>query len=215
VPEETDHDGGVDDLTDAGESQSEMKPVFLKGLFSVSTTSSKPLPYIRADIIRVLKELGVSYTEIKGGFSCRHAPSIDLNRVTENSPSSPAFASPVHRRRISFGGLKVEREREEFRDSERLPQMPHSTGRRRGPDASFTASDDSDEDVRQGPNDRPAGETSTHVESDLGESMALKFEIFIVKVPLFSLHGIQFKKVAGGTWQYKAKAQKILDALRL
>ena len=60
-----------------------------------------------------------------------------------------------------------------------------------------------------------AGETTTHVQSDLGENMVLKFEIFIVKVPLFSLHGIQFKKVAGGTWQYKEMAQKILMGLRL
>lgn len=45
--------------------------------------------------------------------------------------------------------------------------------------------------------------------------MVLRFEIFVVKVPLFSLHGIQFKKVSGGTWQYKNMAQKILDALRL
>ena len=53
------------------------------------------------------------------------------------------------------------------------------------------------------------------MENDLGSNLVLKFEIFLVKVPLFSLHGIQFKKVAGGTWQYKEMAQKILDALRL
>jgi hypothetical protein len=35
----------------------------------------------------------------------------------------------------------------------------------------------------------------------LGENLVLRFEILIVKVPLFSLHGIQFKKVSGGMWQ--------------
>ncbi|KAK4916192.1 hypothetical protein LTR28_013454, partial [Elasticomyces elasticus] len=45
--------------------------------------------------------------------------------------------------------------------------------------------------------------------------MVLKFEIFVVKVPLLSLHGIQFKKVDGGTWQYKNMAQTILNELRL
>jgi len=45
--------------------------------------------------------------------------------------------------------------------------------------------------------------------------MILIFEILIVKVPLLSLHGIQFKKVDGGTWQYKNMAQKILAELRL
>jgi hypothetical protein len=44
---------------------------------------------------------------------------------------------------------------------------------------------------------------------------ALRFEIIIVKVPLLQLHGIQFKKVDGGTWQYKAMAQRILGGLRL
>ena len=201
-----------------GEGQGEMKPVFLKGLFSVSTTSSKPLHVIRADIIRVLKQLGVDYTEIKGGFSCRHMPSINLESVNEASPTSPDrqyFTSPGHRRRISFGGfMGGDRDRDDFRDAEKSPRQP---ARRRGPDMSFTGSDDSDEDrrPRRRQADRVAGETTTRVESDLGENLVLKFEIFIVKVPLFSLHGIQFKKVAGGTWQYKNMAQKILDALRL
>ncbi|MCJ1403285.1 serine/threonine-protein kinase KIN2 [Xylographa trunciseda] len=221
VPEETSQELATgDELTDVGEGMDQMKPVYLKGLFSVSTTSNKPLPFIRADIIRVLKQLGVTFTEIRGGFSCRHAPSIDLNKVSEKSPSSPdrqGFTSPSNRRRISFGGFMGggDRDRDEIRDLEKSPQMSRSAPRRRGPDASFTNSDDSDEDMRRQPNDRPAGETTTHVENDLGENMVLKFEIFIVKVPLFSLHGIQFKKVSGGTWQYKNMAQKILDALRL
>ena len=214
VPEETDQElTAAEDSNDRGESVDQMKPVYLKGLFSVSTTSNKPLPYIRADIIRVLKQLGVEYSEIRGGFSCRHAPSIDLNRVAETSPSSPS-----HRRRISFVGIMGgDRDREDPREQEKSPRMsrPVSHGPRRAPDTSFTNSEDSEEDMRRRVVDRAAGETSTHVESDLGESLVLKFEIFIVKVPLFSLHGIQFKKVAGGTWQYKEMAQKILDALRL
>ena len=62
---------------------------------------------------------------------------------------------------------------------------------------------------------RAPGETSTHVKDDMGGDLALKFEIFIVKVPLLTLHGIQFKKVDGGTWQYKNMAQMILGELRL
>ena len=250
VPEETDQELAADEdhrgpgLSAAGnESLDNMKPVYLKGLFSVSTTSSKPLPYIRADIIRVLKQLGVTYTEIKGGFSCRHAPSIDLNKLQDVPPKdSPDVGyssyerqgnSSSHRRRISFGGFNRggttadrEREREELRaEQQAAAHQQRSSSRRRGgggggggPDMSFTNSEDSeDEDLRavrsrrgQG---RVAGETSTHVESDLGNSLVLRFEMVVVKVPLFSLHGIQFKKVAGGTWQYKEMAQKILDAL--
>ena len=221
VPEETDQDLAAGEITDSGETQGEMRPVFLKGLFSVSTTSSRPLPVIRAEIIRVLKQLGVEYTEVKGGFSCRHAPSIDLNKVTDIPPSSPErqnFTSPAHRRRISFGGFMTgDRDKEDARDNEKSPRLNNS--RRRGPDTSFTNSEESDDEresrKRAGPADRTAGETSTHVQSDMGENLVLRFEIFIVKVPLFSFHGIQFKKVSGGTWPYKNMAQKILDALRL
>jgi len=221
LPEETDQEMAVaDEANERVESGDNMKPVYLKGLFSVSTTSNKPLPFIRADIIRVLKQLGVDYTEIKGGFSCRHAPSIDLNRVFDPALSSPEQQGPMqssaNRRRISFGGFRGgERDREEPRDPERSPQLAKMAPRRQAPDNSFTNSEDSEDSVGRGNRQRAAGETTTHVQSEFGGSLILKFEIFVVKVPLFSLHGIQFKKVAGGTWQYKNMAQKILDALRL
>ena len=222
VPEEPDEEiaAGADS---PNKSLENMKPVYLKGLFSVSTTSNKPLPVIRMDIVRVLKQLGVKYTEIKGGFSCRHAPSIDLNRGLDNSPPSPELPSG-NRRRISFaGGLRSgERNEEAF---EKPPHIPRNSSRKHpAPDNSFTASDESDDSAngvgaarrRSHAVERmPAGETTTHVESEIGGNMVVKFEIFIVKVPLFSLHGIQFKKVAGGTWHYKNMATQILEALRL
>jgi serine/threonine protein kinase KIN1/2 len=220
VPEETDADG-----VNAGETRSPetMKPVYLKGLFSVSTTSSKPLTFIRADIIRVLRQLGVEYHEMKGGFSCRHSPSIDLNTVQDPVPNNTH--TPNHRRKISFGGFissdrDRDRERDEFREQHKSPKSPRQRKGAPPIDTSFTNSEASDEsdgrdDPRLPSGPRPAGETSTHVQSDLGGSMVLKFEVLIVKVPLLSLHGIQFKKVDGGTWQYKNMAQKILDELRL
>ncbi|KAI5278765.1 serine/threonine-protein kinase KIN2, partial [Ascosphaera aggregata] len=73
------------------------KPVYLKGLFSVSTTSTKSFAFIRADIKRVLSVLGVQYTDIKGGFSCRKVPSIDLVQAPTTPagrPSTPDAASP-------------------------------------------------------------------------------------------------------------------------
>ena len=217
VPEETDQELAVDD-THSGRAGSleSMKPVYLKGLFSVSTTSNKPLSVIRSDIIRVLIQLGVDYNEIKGGFSCRHAPSIDLNRVMDPGAPSPDAQGTMssHKRRISFGGFRGgEKDRDEH---EKGTQMARGGSRRQAPDVSFTNSEESQESLGRHDSDRPAaGETSTHVQSELGGNMVLRFEIFIVKVPLFSLHGIQFKKVSGGTWQYKNMAQKILDALRL
>lgn len=225
VPEETDGEVGNasgmsnERVDNNGES---LKPVFLKGLFSVSTTSTKPVPAIRADIIRVLRQLGVEYTEIRGGFSCRHTPSIDLKKIIDLPPSSHGDRTPGHRRRISFGGFmggNGDRDREDFREAERSPQTPRTPARRG--DQSYTNSDASDESVprdhhrRTGSSARAVGETSTHVQSELGGSMILEFEIFIVKVPLLSLHGIQFKRLAGGTWQYKNMADQILRELRL
>jgi hypothetical protein len=222
VPEETDAEVAE---ARADHSEDTMKPVFLKGLFSVSTTSSKPLTVIRSDIIRVLKQLGVQYTEIKGGFSCKHAPSIDLNKVQDVGPQSPglhpgsAEKSASHRRKISFTALRGNNSDQSRDDSRYTPQTPKTPSRRHPSDNnSPTNSDDSsadDEHLRQRGTARNAGETSTHVRDDVGESMILRFEIFIVKVPLLSLHGIQFKKVDGNMMHYKNMAQEILKGLKL
>ncbi|KAA8570368.1 hypothetical protein EYC84_002662 [Monilinia fructicola] len=189
VPEETDVEiGDASGLsTERVDTAENVKPVFLKGLFSVSTTSTKPVQAIRTDIIRVLKLLGVDFTEIRGGFSCQHTPSIDLKRVVDVPPSSHGNHTPGHRRKISFGGFmggnNAERDREDFREAERLPQNPRTPRRGRGPENSFSNSDASDESVtRHGDSSaRAVGETSTHVQSELGGSMVLEFEIFIVK----------------------------------
>lgn len=232
VPEETDAEM-QDELEGTGTvgagSPNGMKPVYLKGLFSVSTTSSRPLPVIRADIIRVLQQLGVEYREIKGGFSCKHAPSIMPNAATQSGSAAAAPddsgvvsppSNPTHQRKVSFGRLGA--------SSTKPPPRTLSSNNT----TSGAVSEDSELDdeaiaptttntssiapsASTATTRRAPGETTTHVRDDMGASMALKFEIFLVKVPLLSLHGIQFKKVDGGTWQYKNMAQMILGELRL
>jgi hypothetical protein len=257
-----------------------MKPVYLKGLFSSSTTTSRPLPVIRADIIRVLRELDVEYREIRGGFSCRHWPSIVVGNNEKSSPSedcttprSPPQSPPNqagsidsgtggagHRRKISFAGFRASTSNNaerpnpnnnptssqplhddniysgpsdvDYSDDERhqqTPQPPRSSTTKRysriigsssaaSKDAAPPSSSAGTSSTTTAAPAAPAavGETSTHVHSDLGAAMtALRFEIILVKVPLLQLHGIQFKKVDGGTWQYKAMAQRILGGLRL
>ena len=217
LPEEpyADISGAGTALQSANEGEDLTKPVYLKGIFSVSTTSTKPLSFVRAEIIRVLELLSVDYVEIKGGFSCRHAPSITLDRPLDTgSDSDRQNHTPNHRHRFSLGGL--------FNNDDGSRDLSRTRSQRRAqgpPDRSFvTNSEDSDEYVaRSNGNsggDR-AGETTTRVERDVGANLVLKFEILIVKVPLFNLHGIQFKKVQGGMWQYREMAKKILDALRL
>ena len=218
VPEETDqelaeHSGQSAERLDDSELA---KPVFLKGLFSVSTTSTRSVLEIRKDIRRVLRQLGVEYTEIRGGFSCKHTPSIDLNKVPE-LPMSPG-QTPGHRRKFSFGALRSgDRDRDDIRE-DKTPGTPRTPGK-----VPIVYRSDSNSDISEvsvprensGSSRRIPGETSTHVQSDLGGSMILEFEIFIVKVPVLSLHGIQFKRMEGNTWQYKNMADQILKELRL
>lgn len=71
------------------------KTLFLKGFFSVQTTSTKPLPVIRYGIISVLPQLGVQFVEVKGGFICVHYPSIVLDSpVSPTKSMSPSLKSP-------------------------------------------------------------------------------------------------------------------------
>jgi len=228
VPEEDEADVRNEMTAESPGSPPEAKPVFLKGLFSVSTTSSRPLKFIRSDIIRVLAQLGVEYREIKGGFDCRHAPSIEpaSKNNDESMPNSPP--NDQHKRKISFSGFRREPSRDDMQRGGGAQQTssrrPPGSSRGGGVDHSYTNSEDSDEEpsalqqqhaTNTSRKQRAAGETSTHVQSDLGTSMALRFEIFIVKIPLLSLHGIQFKKVDGGTWQYKNMAQTIIREVNL
>jgi len=205
VPEEGVNDAGTsagsaDAKASATPSSDFVKPVYLKGLFSVATTSTKPPTVIRADIIRVLEQLGVSYKEIKGGFSCVHRPSIDLKSVVD-TPATPEATNmvmtPSHRRRLSFGGNT----NTNHNTAGPSQSSPSKSPRRGRVDTIYTSSDVSSESVQ---------------ESSLGGSLILQFEIYIVKVPLLSLHGIQFKSVnKTNTWQYKSLASKILSELRL
>lgn len=66
------------------------KTLFLKGFFSVQTTSTKPLPVIRYNILNVLTKLGVKFQEVKGGFLCVHSASI-ASKHTESEDETSAI----------------------------------------------------------------------------------------------------------------------------
>jgi hypothetical protein len=193
----------------------EFKPVFLKGLFSVSTTSNKSLTFIRSDIIRVLKQLGIEYREIRGGFSCWcNTSSKDMDISNQLSPGAPDRS---HRRKISLQAFRSGVTADSIRDAS-SPSGPRTPQRaQRNADGSPGISDaESEKDDGRRYGRRDAGSTSTHVRDEGGQpNERLDFEVFVVKVPLLSLHGIQFKKVDGNIMQYKNMAQRILEMLRL
>lgn len=66
------------------------KTLFLKGFFSVQTTSTKPLPVIRYNIINVLTKLGVKFQEVKGGFLCVHS-AVLAPKPTESEDEASAI----------------------------------------------------------------------------------------------------------------------------
>lgn len=51
--------------------------------------------------------------------------------------------------------------------------------------------------------------------ASLGNGMAVRFEINVVKVPWLPLHGIQFRRVGGDGWQYQMLARRVLTELKL
>ncbi|ODV68570.1 Pkinase-domain-containing protein [Hyphopichia burtonii NRRL Y-1933] len=82
------------------------KTLFLKGFFSVQTTSTKPLPVIRYNIINVLSKLGVKFQEVKGGFVCVHTPSLQ----NQSQQDTSAYSNDVS---MASGTADEEEEREE------------------------------------------------------------------------------------------------------
>lgn len=187
------------------------KQVFLKGFFSVQSTSTKSLPFIRSDIIRVLTQLGVRFKEIRGGFMCIHEPS--LAREEDPSPghlsprvdtgdtsslSPPGSPANAHWRKLSFNGRRRDHSGSghfDFSDDFSCDSFGGSTERHHA----------------QGGGSDMLGYTATNS----SVRTPLQFEIYIVKVPILSLHGVQFKKMTGNSWQYKNLAGKILAELKL
>ena len=198
IPEEgkeSSHDSNPS--TSARDDQS-TRPVHLKGLFSVATTSTKPVAKMRGDLTRVLDQIGITHEEIKGGFFCVHRPSIALESVQEAVPHAEEYSAgkkEKSRRRLSLGAPIAAAAQFAGFGEKRMRQENESD-----------ASAESISDIQGG----GAGRAEL---SGPGSSMVVQFEIYIVKFPWLSLHGIQFKRVGGDVWQYKNACVKILAEL--
>ncbi|KAL1725395.1 hypothetical protein EV714DRAFT_287932 [Schizophyllum commune] len=314
--EPKDDDGAHTDATSAGEederSEREAKPVFLKGLFSVATTSTKPPAVIKADIRRVLERMQVQYRETKTGFECLHMPSIDLASVdpaaharetsdsTRRSETPDAHATP--RQSIVKKASKLSfvrrgekgKERESVRDHDSIKERPSGEQRPEGrasnatnlgptpssgsssffgASTAFSGSNTGVSTTGTGTYSWPGTAQPTHpsdgltvdtaasqrshsprgkvlppiprdfatraestrttspmppqspfptggLDKDMFDSMgsntlSVRFEITIVKVPWLPLHGIQFRRIGGDGWQYQMLARRVLTELKL
>lgn len=62
----------------------------------------------------------------------------------------------------------------------------------------------------------PTGEVGPEVFDEIGRNtLAVRFEINVVKVPWLPLHGLQFRRAAGDGWQYQMLARRVLTELKL
>ncbi|KAI0072260.1 Pkinase-domain-containing protein [Panus rudis PR-1116 ss-1] len=287
--------GGAGDRDQLGE-EKEFKPVFLKGLFSVATTSTKPPHVIQADIRRVLDRMQVQYRETKTGFECIHIPSIDVNSVvpvessqsrrshhrkqgsngsheTRDPPESATTRKSMTRKSSKLSFMKnrdKEREREKDASSthhsnnKELPSRPsggtvlsmtpsshsssffhvssntHTLEATRSDALDLGTSPEQDSAVPRSPSPAaskilppiprdfagstphtpqtpfPTGEVDPEVFDLIGNnSLAVRFEINVVKVPMLPLHGIQFRRLSGDGWQYHMLARRVLTELKL
>ncbi|KAK0547336.1 Serine/threonine-protein kinase [Tilletia horrida] len=67
----------------AGELAMMSKPVVFKGLFSVSTTTTRPREQVLKDLVKVLDRIGLQFHEIAGGYRCTYMPSLDFSGAAE------------------------------------------------------------------------------------------------------------------------------------
>ncbi len=222
--------------------QTASKPIFLKGLFSVQTTSTKPRAAIHATLVQVLDRLGVQYREIKGGYECVHLPSLDFSgaaqgmsstgngnmRLDENE-TQPSLDPPRPKRKSS----KLSFTNRSKRDGSESRGSLNGAGGGAEESSMHTFPRSRTNSVAEGDlsamSTRPSGTPAAIVESsqeqaaetapaskamsaNAVEQLAVRFEIFVVKVPLLlGVNGLQFRRVSGNPWQYQMLAKRVLE----
>lgn len=193
------------------------KPVWLKGLFSVSTTTTKSTATLRADLIKVLDRLGVQYRDVKSGFECAHVPSIDLTSIGNNrTPDEKETLSAKAVLRQKAGKMLLGKDAisepgdSQYSLGERIKRASSASIPPTTPPA--TNSDES----TSAPIKRAITPTGAEFTSSTGEGSTLasdlivRFEIFIVKMPLLPmLHGLQFRRIGGNAFQYSMLGESL------
>lgn len=101
---------------------------------SVATTTGKPPAVIKSDIRKVLDRMQVQYREVKGGFECVHAPSIDLSSISGVRDGHPDSKRTVVRKasKLSFARKGKDREASQQEGAvaagNRDKDLPHRPG---------------------------------------------------------------------------------------
>ncbi|KAI9292918.1 Pkinase-domain-containing protein [Neoconidiobolus thromboides FSU 785] len=174
-----------------------IQPVFLKGLFSVATTSTKKPKIIRDEILRVLKSMNMVWHEGDGYIS-----------VAKNPSSLNATLSPILRK-VSYTSnseLSSNENSDNTREEFSLPPSIHEVIEEEGED-------------NGGSKENQIGKRKMRVNKKSlmkeGTKLEVRFEIQIVKLSLIRLYGIKFRRLVGHSWEYKEICSEILSKLRI
>lgn len=213
------------------------RSLFLKGFFSVQTTSSKPLPIVRYKIIHVLKQKHIQFKEVKGGFVCIQKLSIHNAKETEaprqqQQQAGWNAASPVHGRSNSrHGSLRLHGVNKYSQTNALSSPLPNNGMKHErnlsivsSPHQSNMSGELSSASLESMNQDDILTTSRVHdmnkkeIDGEISgaiERPPIKFEIHIVKVRIVGLAGVHFKKMSGNTWMYKELASEILRDLNL
>lgn len=175
----------VDEIEAADVANIDVKSVYLKGLFSVSTTSTKSARTLLKDISHVLDRVGIKYRPIRGGFECIHVPSIDLASVVHGDEARSSLHVPP-------GSQSIESSPSKNRLALRKSDLTGSTANSR--DSPSPAHHDRGSSGTVGMLDTASMSTPSKakVDQDDGDAwgaqfgaqspLCVRFEVFVVKV---------------------------------
>ncbi|KAJ1719067.1 Serine/threonine-protein kinase [Coemansia erecta] len=186
-----------------------LKPVFLKGLFSVATTSTRSPTAIRDNLLAVLARMPLRFHEGKGYFTCSVAAAAAPANLHASGNASGNAAAYAHDGLSASAASGLHRHKKSLR----LPGVDRklSFRRRREPLADELAS--SDDVLLDSTSAAESAGPAVHVPA--ASPGAICFQIFLVRMPLLGLCGLQFRRVSGPAWQYKDICSDILKRLQL
>lgn len=203
---------------------SSIPPVFIKGLFSVSSTSTKKPDIIRKEILRVLTEMNLQWREADGYISVSQ-PGPSPPSGMSSSGNSPHLLPPA----ISASGSDGDACSNEDSDlvtEKGLKSTDPSVSSLKNPDLDPSSPPRRSKSLRQrfslrrSLSSKPKlssipPEAPNSVKIPGATNQPVRFEIQIVKLTLLRLHGIKFRKLLGHSWVYKDLCSQILQRLNL
>ncbi|KAJ1860599.1 Serine/threonine-protein kinase [Coemansia sp. RSA 989] len=206
-----------------------LKPVFLKGLFSVSTTSTRSPTVIRANLLDVLSGMPVRFHEGKGYFTCSMETNSGPTNIQEGAldayaheDSAASKNSSLHKqkralRRLPVVDRKISFRRKSKRVDEAAMALTATNDNKPSSAHGDTSSNDGHASDSQSAGETPGlahGLQRPHPQRR-SSGTAICFQIFLVRMPLLGLYGLQFRRVSGPTWKYKDICSDILKRLKL